>query len=77
MINFGELERDRGAYPEAETLFVEAVRVYREASGNVPAYLTGQMALLLLAQKRLDEAEQQFDRYFLEWLASQKASGSK
>ena len=45
-------------------MFEEAARVNTERSGKVPAYLIGQIALLRLAQKRYDKAQQRFDLYF-------------
>ena len=64
LANLGELERDRGSYVESEAFFAEAVRLELEVKGQVPAYLKGQIALLRLAEKRYDEARQEFERYF-------------
>ena len=64
LVNLGELERDRGAYQEAEAFFDECVRLDLETRGTVSPYLTGQIALLRLAQKRYDQARGQFERYF-------------
>ena len=50
--------------PESEAFFAEAVRLELEVKGQVPAYLKGQIALLRLAEKRYDEARQEFERYF-------------
>ncbi|HIG42613.1 MAG: hypothetical protein ABGY96_04045 [bacterium] len=55
--------RDRGAYQKAEVLFDTVAQIERETTGKPSAYLTGQIALLRLAQKRYGEAQQMFDRY--------------
>ena len=64
MTNLGELERDRGAYRQADEMLQGVARLYEETSGRVPAYLQGQIALLRLAEGKLGEAQRAFEQYF-------------
>ena len=64
LTNLGELERDRGAYEQSEDYLGLAAQLQREIDGQMEAYLTGQIALLRLAQGRHQEAQELFDSYF-------------
>jgi tetratricopeptide (TPR) repeat protein len=64
LTNLGELERDRGAYEQSEKYLGLAAQLQREIDGQIEAYLTGQIALLRLAQGRHNEALELFDSYF-------------